>query len=129
LARVLSSDDPKGLWKGYQGEIGDFRKIKLQNPNPFLGQPERVMERIQWEETPRLGVSEGIRLRIGPSPFLGRPERVMERIPRRDWRFRMIKLQEDKVSGRQIFRKIKLLQRKVKLSDLTTHLEQLSLWL
>jgi hypothetical protein len=23
-------DDPKGLWKGYQGEIGDFRKIKLQ---------------------------------------------------------------------------------------------------
>jgi hypothetical protein len=97
--------------------------------NPFLGQPERVMERIQWEETPQLGVSEGIRLRIGPSPFLGRPERVMERIPRRDWRFRMIKLQEDKVSGRQIFRKIKLLQRKVKLSDLTTHLEQLSLWL
>jgi hypothetical protein len=37
---------------------------------------------IQWEETPRLGVSEGIRLRIGPSPFLGRPERVMERLPR-----------------------------------------------
>jgi hypothetical protein len=62
LARVLSSDDPKGLWKGYQGEIGDFRKIK-----------------------------------------------------------RKIKLQER-------FRKIKLLQRKVKLSDLTTHLEQLSLW-
>jgi hypothetical protein len=45
------------------------------------------MERIQWEETPRLGVSEGIRLRIGPSPFLGRPEKVMERIPRQDWRF------------------------------------------
>jgi hypothetical protein len=51
-------------------------------PNPFLEQPERVMERIQWEETPRLGVSEGIRLRIGPGPFLERPERVMERIPR-----------------------------------------------
>jgi hypothetical protein len=31
LARVLSSDDPKGLWKGYQGEIGDFKKIKLQD--------------------------------------------------------------------------------------------------
>jgi hypothetical protein len=45
------------------------------------------MERIQWEETPRLGVSKGIRSRIGPSPFLGRPERVMEWIPRRDWRF------------------------------------------
>jgi len=29
--------------------------------------------------------------------------------------------------GRQRFRKIKLLQRKVKLSDLNTHLEQLSL--
>jgi hypothetical protein len=48
-------------------------------PNPFLEQPERVMERIQWEETPWLGVSEGIRLRIGSNPFLGRPERVMER--------------------------------------------------
>jgi hypothetical protein len=35
-------------------------------PNPFIKQPERVIERIQWEETPRLGVSEGIRLRIGP---------------------------------------------------------------
>jgi hypothetical protein len=44
-------------------------------PNPFLGQPERVMERIQWEETPRLGVSEGIRLRIGPNPFLGQHEK------------------------------------------------------
>jgi hypothetical protein len=27
--------------------------------NPFLGQPERVMERIQRVETSRLGVSEG----------------------------------------------------------------------
>jgi hypothetical protein len=50
-------------------------------PIPFLEQPERVIERIQWEETPLLGVFEGIRLRIGPSPFLGRPERVMERKP------------------------------------------------
>jgi hypothetical protein len=56
-------------------------------PNPFLGQPERIMERIRWEETLRLGVSEGIKLRIGLNPFLGRPEKVMERIPRRDWRF------------------------------------------
>jgi hypothetical protein len=52
--------------------------------NPFLKQPKRAMERIQWEETPRLGVSEGIRLRIGSNPFLGRPERVMERKPRQD---------------------------------------------
>jgi hypothetical protein len=42
-------------------------------------------------------------------------------------RFRKIKLQEYKDSGRQIFRKIKLLHRKVKLSDLSTHLEQLVL--
>jgi len=42
-------------------------------------------------------------------------------------RFGMIKLQEDKASGRQRFRKIKLLHRKVKLSDLTTHLDQHSL--
>jgi hypothetical protein len=55
-------------------------------PNPFLEQPSKVMERIQWEETPRLGVSEGIRLRIGQGPFLEQPERVMERIPRRDRR-------------------------------------------
>jgi hypothetical protein len=48
--------------------------------NPFLEQPERVMGRIQWEETPRLGVSEGIRTRIRPNPFLEQPERVMERI-------------------------------------------------
>jgi hypothetical protein len=49
-------------------------------PNPFLGQPERVMEMIQWEETPWLGVSEGMRIRIHPNPFLGQPEKVMERI-------------------------------------------------
>jgi hypothetical protein len=42
-------------------------------------------------------------------------------------RFRMIKLQEYKASGRQRFRKIKLLQRKVKLSDLANHIEQVSL--
>jgi hypothetical protein len=51
-------------------------------PNPFLEQPEKVMERIQWEETPQLGVSEGMRIRISPIPFLGQPERVMERIQR-----------------------------------------------
>jgi hypothetical protein len=32
----------------------------------------------------------------------------MERIPRRDWRFRRIKLQEDKASERKNYRKIKL---------------------
>jgi hypothetical protein len=37
-------------------------------------------------------------------------------------RFRMIKREEGKASGRQGFKKIKLLQRKVMLSDLTTHL-------
>jgi hypothetical protein len=42
-------------------------------------------------------------------------------------RFRMIKLQEDRASRRKRFKKIKLLHRKVKLSDLTTHLEQVSL--
>jgi hypothetical protein len=52
--------------------------------NPFLGQPERVMERIQWEETPRLGVSKGMRIRIRLNPFLGQPERVMERIQREE---------------------------------------------
>jgi len=39
----------------------------------------------------------------------------------------MIKLQDYKDSGRQRFRMVKLLQRKVKLNDLTTHLEQLIL--
>jgi len=53
-------------------------------PNPFLGQPERVMERIQWEETPRLGVSEGMRIRIRPIPFLGQPKRIMEMIQREE---------------------------------------------
>jgi hypothetical protein len=41
--------------------------------------------------------------------------------------FKKINLQDDKDSGMQRFRKIMLLQRKVKLSDLTTHLELLSL--
>jgi hypothetical protein len=54
------------------------------HPNPFLGQPERVMERMQREETPRLGVSEGMRIRIRPIPFLGQPERVMEMIQREE---------------------------------------------
>jgi hypothetical protein len=66
---------PRTTRKSYGGDAqGRIR------PNPFLGQPKRVMERIQWEETPRLGVSEGMRIRIRPSPFLGQPERVMERI-------------------------------------------------
>jgi hypothetical protein len=47
------------------------------------------MERIQWEETPRLGVSEGIRLRISikeSTPILSSDnlKRVMERIQREE---------------------------------------------
>jgi hypothetical protein len=42
------------------------------------------MEMIQGEETPRLGVSEGMRIRIRPIPFLGQPKRVMERIQREE---------------------------------------------
>jgi hypothetical protein len=42
------------------------------------------MERIQWEETPQLGVSEGMRIRIRSIPFLGQLERVMERIQREE---------------------------------------------
>jgi hypothetical protein len=51
--------------KGRNPSVGGFRRDKVKNieerirPNPFLGQPERVMKRIQREETPRLGVSEG----------------------------------------------------------------------
>jgi hypothetical protein len=61
LARILSSDDLKRLWKGYHGEIGGFRRDKnIQDrigPSPFLGRPERVMERIPRQETPQSGVS------------------------------------------------------------------------
>jgi len=68
---------PQTTRKSYGGDSqGRIR------PNPFLGQPERVMEMIQWEETPRLGVSEGMRIRICPIPFLEQPERVMEMIQR-----------------------------------------------
>jgi hypothetical protein len=42
------------------------------------------MERIQREETPRLGVSGGMRTRIRSILFLGQPERVMERIQREE---------------------------------------------
>jgi len=64
-------NDSKELWWDAQGRI---------RPNPFLEKPERVMARIQWEETPRLRVFEGMGIRIRPNPFLGQPERVMERI-------------------------------------------------
>jgi hypothetical protein len=37
--------------------VGMFRKEI--RPNPFLEQPERVMEKIQMVETPWLGVSKG----------------------------------------------------------------------
>jgi hypothetical protein len=63
----------KSYGGGAQGRI---------HPNPFLEQPERVMARIQWEETPRLGVFKGMRIRIRPIPFLEQPEMVMERIQR-----------------------------------------------
>jgi hypothetical protein len=43
--------------------VSEGIRIRIR-PIPFLGQPERVMEMIQREETPRLGVSKGIRLRI-----------------------------------------------------------------
>jgi hypothetical protein len=70
---------PRTTRKSYGGDAqGRIR------PNPFLGQPEGVMERIQWEETRRLGVSEGIRIRIRPIPFLRQPERVMEMIQRKE---------------------------------------------
>jgi hypothetical protein len=55
---------------GRNPSVGGFRRDKAKDIqkrirlNPFIGQPERVMDRIQWEETPWLGVSEGIRLRI-----------------------------------------------------------------
>jgi hypothetical protein len=67
-ARFLSSDNPKGSWKGYKGlkpPGWGFSKDKTKDiqkrirPNPFLGQPERVMERIQRVETSQLGVSKG----------------------------------------------------------------------
>jgi hypothetical protein len=56
--------------KGRNPSVRGFRMDKAKDvqirirPNPFLGQPERVLERIQREETSQLGVSEGIRLRI-----------------------------------------------------------------
>jgi hypothetical protein len=42
------------------------------------------MERMQREETPWLGVYEGMRIRIRPISFLGQPERVMEWIQREE---------------------------------------------
>jgi hypothetical protein len=67
-AWFLSSNNPKGSWKGYKGlkpPGWGFLKDKTKDiqkrirSNPFIGQPERVMERIQMVETSRLGVSEG----------------------------------------------------------------------
>jgi hypothetical protein len=42
------------------------------------------MERMQWEETPPLGVTKGIKLRFFPTPFFERLERVMGRISRHE---------------------------------------------
>jgi hypothetical protein len=67
-ARFLSSNNPKGSWKGYKGlkPLGwGFPEDKAKDiqkrirPDHFLGQPERVMERAQRVETSRLEVSEG----------------------------------------------------------------------
>jgi len=68
---------PRTTRKSYGGDAQG--RIRL---NPFLEQPERVMARIQWEETSLLEVSEGMRTRIRLNPFLEQPERVMERIQR-----------------------------------------------
>jgi hypothetical protein len=70
---------PQTTRKSYGGDAQ--RRIR---PIPFLGQPERIMERMQREETPRLKVSEGMRIRICPIPFLGQPERVIEMIQREE---------------------------------------------
>jgi hypothetical protein len=77
LHQLPSDSSPRTTRKSYGGDAQE--RIR---PNPFLEQPERVMARIQWEETPRLGVSRGMRTRIHPIPFLEQPERVMERIQR-----------------------------------------------
>jgi hypothetical protein len=67
-ARILSSNSPKGLGKGYKGlkPLGwGFPKDKAKDiqrrihPNPFLEQPEKARERIQRVETSRLEVFEG----------------------------------------------------------------------
>jgi hypothetical protein len=77
LHQCPPESSPRTTRKSYGGDAqGRIR------PNPFLEQPERVMERSQWEETPRLGVSEGMRTRIRPIPFLEQPERVMKMIQR-----------------------------------------------
>jgi len=59
--------------KGRNPSVGGFRRDKdIQErirPNPFLELPERVMKMIQREETTRLGVSEGIRIRIPREEF------------------------------------------------------------
>jgi len=52
------------------------------HPNPFLEQPERVMARIQWEETFPKDKTKDIQKRICPNSFLEQPERVMEKIKR-----------------------------------------------
>jgi hypothetical protein len=75
-ARLPSSDNPKGLWKGYPGKNPpDFLPRTTQKgygrdtqgrirSTTFLERLERVMEGIPREETPRLGVSERIRIWI-----------------------------------------------------------------
>jgi hypothetical protein len=68
-ARILSSDNPKGSWKGYKGLKPPgwvFPKDKVKNiPNPFLERPERVMERIPRQDW-RFLKDKNIHDRIGP---------------------------------------------------------------
>jgi hypothetical protein len=74
IARLPPSNDLKELW-------GDTQKrIHL---HLFLGQPERVMERMQWEETPRLGVTKGITLRM-PDSFPRTTRKGYGRISRQE---------------------------------------------
>jgi hypothetical protein len=49
-----SDSSPRTTRKSYGGNAQE--RIR---PNPFLEQPERVMEKVQRVETSRLGVSEG----------------------------------------------------------------------
>jgi hypothetical protein len=49
-----SDSSPRMTRKSYGGDAQE--RIRL---NPFLEQPERVMEKVQRVETSRLGISEG----------------------------------------------------------------------
>jgi len=55
--------------KGRNPTIGGFRRDKDRiRLTSYLGKPERVMERIPREETPRLGIFKGIRIESAGLP-------------------------------------------------------------